>query len=177
VARAYDAVVTVELASRDPVSLHAASIGEAWLAVAGLILDEGGDSAYDGLPVREIAHVTLVVAHPDPEDEIIARLAEPERLAWMHANFTDRSRVAALGGAVAGDQADRRSLGGQRPGHREADAPAAPGDQRPASTQAQIHISRDPRDQLGAGSSPRSAALARRWASFRLTPRACGGRR
>jgi thymidylate synthase len=99
VAAAYDAVVTVELARDDPISLHAASIGEAWLAVAGRILADGSESAYDGLPVREIAHVTLVVAHPDPEDEIIARLAEPERLAWMHANFTDRSRVAALGGA------------------------------------------------------------------------------
>jgi thymidylate synthase len=38
-------------------------------------------------------------AHPDPNDEIIARHAEPERLAWMHANFVDYSRVAALGDA------------------------------------------------------------------------------
>jgi len=67
--------------------------------VAGRILADGVDGAYDGLPVREIAHVTLAVEHPDPEDEIIARLAEPERLAWMHANFTDRSAVAELGGA------------------------------------------------------------------------------
>jgi hypothetical protein len=28
--------------------------------------------------------VTLVVDRPDPADEIIARLADPERLAWMH---------------------------------------------------------------------------------------------
>ena len=42
---------------------------------------------------------TLAVSRPDPADEIIARLAEPERLAWMHANFTDHSAVAALGGA------------------------------------------------------------------------------
>jgi len=67
--------------------------------VAGRILADGVDSAYDGLPVREIAHVTLAVSRPDPADEIIARLAEPERLAWMHANFTDHSAVAALGGA------------------------------------------------------------------------------
>jgi len=91
--------VTVPLASDDPQVLHVASIGEAWLAVAGRILAGGVASTYDGLPVREISHVTLVVGHPDPEDEIIARLAEPERLAWMHANFTDRARVAALGGA------------------------------------------------------------------------------
>ena len=49
--------------------------------------------------MREISHVTLAVEHPDPEDEIIARLAEPERLAWMHANFTDRTPVAELGRA------------------------------------------------------------------------------
>jgi len=43
--------------------------------------------------------VTLRVERPDPDDEIIARCADPERLAWTHANFTDRSRVAELGGA------------------------------------------------------------------------------
>jgi thymidylate synthase len=79
--------------------LHAASIGEAWLGVAERILADGTDSRYDGLAVREISHVTLVVEHPDPADEIIARYAEPERLAWMHANFTDHSAVAELGGA------------------------------------------------------------------------------
>jgi thymidylate synthase len=96
---AYHAVVTIRLASDGPQTLHADTIGAAWLAVAGRILAEGIASRYDGLPVREISHVTLAVEHPDPEDEIIARQAEPERLAWMHANFTDRARVAALGGA------------------------------------------------------------------------------
>jgi thymidylate synthase len=82
-----------------PQTLPAATIGAAWLAVAGRILADGVDSAYDGLPVREIAHVTLAVSRPDPADEIIARLAERERLDWMHANFTDGSAVAELGGA------------------------------------------------------------------------------
>ena len=82
-----------------PQTLRAATIGAAWLAVAGRILADGVDSAYDGLPVREIAHVTLAVSRPDPADEIIARLAERERLDWMHANFTDGSAVAELGGA------------------------------------------------------------------------------
>jgi len=91
--------VTVRLAGDNPQTLHAATIGAAWLAVAGRILADGADSAYDGLPVREISHLTLAVAHPDPADEIIAGLADPERLAWMHANFTERSAVAALGGA------------------------------------------------------------------------------
>ena len=91
--------MTIRLAGDDPQVVEAATIGEAWLAVARRILADGIDSAYDGRPVREISHVTLCAEHPDPEDEIIARLAEPERLAWMHANFTDHSAVAELGGA------------------------------------------------------------------------------
>ena len=91
--------MTIPLAGGDPQVLHTATIGEAWLAVAGRILAVGVASAYDGLPVREISHVTLAVEHPDPADEIIARHAEPERLAWMHANFTDHATVAELGGA------------------------------------------------------------------------------
>jgi thymidylate synthase len=83
----------------DPQVLPAATIGAAWLAVAERILADGTASVYDGLPVREIAHVTLAVEHPDPDDEIIGQYAEPERLDWMHANFTDHSAVAALGGA------------------------------------------------------------------------------
>ena len=91
--------MAVRLADDGPQTLHAATIGAAWLAVAGRIMADGVASRYDGGPVREISHVTLCVERPDPDDEIIARFAEPERLAWMHANFTDWSRVAALGGA------------------------------------------------------------------------------
>jgi len=95
----YHAVVTIRLASDGPQVLHADTIGAAWLAVAGRILTQGVASRYDGLPVREISLVTLAVDRPDPADEIIARHAEPERLAWMHANFTDNAKVDALGGA------------------------------------------------------------------------------
>jgi Thymidylate synthase len=95
----YDALVRTGTARDDPQTLYAATIGAAWLAVARRILDDGVDGRYDGLPIREVSHVTLAVENPDPHDEIIARFAEPDRLAWMHANFTDRSRVAALGGA------------------------------------------------------------------------------
>ena len=91
--------MTIRLAEDEPRTLDATTIGAAWLAVAGLILSDGVDSRYDGVPVREISHVTLRVEQPDPDDEIIARFAKPERLAWMHANFTDRIRVEALGGA------------------------------------------------------------------------------
>ena len=90
--------MTIRRAGDGPRTLHAATIGAAWLAVAGRILADGVDSAYDGLPVREIAHVTLVVERPKPDDEIIGRYAEPERLDWMHANFTEHSAVAELGG-------------------------------------------------------------------------------
>jgi thymidylate synthase len=91
--------VTTRLALDDPQVLHTDTIGEAWLAVAGRILADGIGSHYDELPIREIALVTLAVSRSDPDDEIIARHAEPERLAWMHANFTDHARVAALGDA------------------------------------------------------------------------------
>jgi thymidylate synthase len=91
--------VTTQLASDGPHALHAATIGEAWLAVARRILADGIVSRYDDRPVREISLVTLNVARPDPGDEVIARHADPQRLAWMHANFTGRSPVAELGGA------------------------------------------------------------------------------
>jgi hypothetical protein len=61
---------------------HAATIGAGWLAVARLILAEGTASRYDSLPVREVSLVTLTVERPDPADEIIARHADQERLAW-----------------------------------------------------------------------------------------------
>ena len=87
------------LASNEPRILRSETIGEAWFAVAGRIVEDGVASRYGDLPIREISLVTLAVARPDPDDEIIAAYAEPERLAWMHANFTDHSRVTALGDA------------------------------------------------------------------------------
>ena len=90
--------MTIRLASDGPQTLHADTIGAAWLAVAGRILAQGVASRYDGLPVREISLVTLAVDRPDPADEIIASRAEPGRLAWMHANFAEHAKVAALAG-------------------------------------------------------------------------------
>jgi thymidylate synthase len=83
----------------EPHVLRSGTIGESWLAVAERIVAGGVPSSYDGLPIREISLISLVVARPDPGDEIIAAHAEPERLAWMHANFTDPARVAELGDA------------------------------------------------------------------------------
>jgi thymidylate synthase len=75
------------------------SLGAAWASVAGRILEEGAPSSYDGLPILELAHVVIEIAQPDPDDEFIAEHGDPERLAWMRANFTDHARVAALGDA------------------------------------------------------------------------------
>ncbi len=89
----------MRLALDEPDVVRSETIGESWLAVAGRILAGGVPSRYDGLPIREISLVTLVIMRPDPDDEIIAVHADPARLAWMHANFTDPKRVAALGDA------------------------------------------------------------------------------
>ncbi len=85
------------LASDEPYVLRSGTIGESWFAVAGRIVANGVPSRYDGLPIREISLITLLIARPDADDELIATHAEPDRLAWMHANFTDHARVADLG--------------------------------------------------------------------------------
>jgi thymidylate synthase len=82
--------------------------------VAGRIVAGGVPNLYDGLPIREISVVTLVIAHPDPDDEIIATHADPERLAWMHSNFTDHARVPGLGDA---DSYATRLFDYERSGH------------------------------------------------------------
>jgi thymidylate synthase len=82
-----------------PQIIAADSIGQAWLRVAGRILADGAPATYDGLPMVELAHVTLDVATPSSDDAIISRHGDPERLAWMRANFRDYARVAALGDA------------------------------------------------------------------------------
>ena len=80
-------------------TIAAPTLGEAWLGVARLILANGADGSFDGLPLLEVPLVTLDVAQPDPDDAIIAVHASPDWLAWMRANFTDHSRVAELGDA------------------------------------------------------------------------------
>jgi thymidylate synthase len=81
------------------VRLRTNGIGDAWLAVAGRILADGAPSEWTGTPMRELRRVTLEVDAPDPADPVVARFADPERLAWMHANFTEHARVPALGDA------------------------------------------------------------------------------
>jgi thymidylate synthase len=80
-----------------PVRIEAMTLGEAWIAIAAAILKGGVVGSWEGLPIVEVFRVTLDVHSPTVEDPIIAQHGDPERLAWMHANFTDHSRVAELG--------------------------------------------------------------------------------
>ena len=80
-------------------TLAAASIGDAWLQVANLILTRGTPSSFGGLPLLECDLVTLDVQYPNPDDPIIAQHASREWLEWMRSNFTDYRRVRELGDA------------------------------------------------------------------------------
>ena len=75
------------------------TLGEGWLEVSRRILEEGADTSYDGQATKELALVTLSVSSPDPDDELIASLADPEWLDWMRRNFTEPADVPELGGA------------------------------------------------------------------------------
>jgi thymidylate synthase len=75
------------------------TLGEGWLEVSRRILEAGADATYDGQVTKELSLVTLAVAGPDPEDELIASLADPDWLDWMRRNFTEPDDVAELGGA------------------------------------------------------------------------------
>ena len=79
--------------------IETGTLGEAWLETSRWILGQGADARYDGLVTRELANLTLTVSEPDEHDSLIASLADPEWLQWMHANFTRPDDVAELGGA------------------------------------------------------------------------------
>jgi thymidylate synthase len=82
-----------------PARIEETTLGEAWLAVAAAILTSGVVGSWEGLPIVEVFRATLDVHSPRVDDPIIAQHGGPERLAWMHGNFTDRSQVAELGDA------------------------------------------------------------------------------
>ncbi len=81
-------------------TVSAETVGQVWLDIARLILSKGRPGRWSGAPLREVLQVTLDVARPASEDPLIARYANPERLARKHANFADPARIAEL------DQAD-----------------------------------------------------------------------
>jgi len=82
-----------------PVRIESMTLGEAWIAIASAILAVGVAGSWEGLPIVEVFRATLDVQSPRVDDPIIAHHGDPERLAWMRANFTDYSRVAELGEA------------------------------------------------------------------------------
>jgi len=81
------------------VRIESMTLGEAWMSIAAAILKGGVVGNWEGLPIVEVFRATLDVSSPRMDDPIIAQHGDPERLAWMHANFTDHSRVAELGDA------------------------------------------------------------------------------
>ena len=80
-------------------TIESRTLGEGWLEVSRRILEHGGDATYDGQVTKELSLVTLTVTAPDPADELIASLADPDWLEWMRRNFTEPDDVAELGGA------------------------------------------------------------------------------
>src|SRR5579859_5142001 len=79
--------------------IESLTLGGAWMAIAASILRDGVEGSWEGLPMVEVLRATIEVRSPRVDDPIIARHGDPERLAWMHANFADHSRVAELGDA------------------------------------------------------------------------------
>jgi thymidylate synthase len=77
------------------------TLGEAWLAVSHAIFEQGSDARYDGLATKELAHVSVVVTAPDPDDGLIVELGDPEWSDWMRRNFGDPAPVPELGGAAS----------------------------------------------------------------------------
>src|ERR1700724_4505846 len=82
-----------------PVRIEVMTLGEAWIAIAAAILTRGVVGSWEGLPIVEVFRATLDVSSPSVDDPIIAQHGDPERLAWIHANFTEHSQVAEVGGA------------------------------------------------------------------------------
>jgi hypothetical protein len=77
----------MQLAFDESSVLRSRTIGESRFAVAGRIVASGLPSLYHGLPIRELSLVTLAVARPDPDDEIIAAHANPERFGLDARQF------------------------------------------------------------------------------------------
>jgi thymidylate synthase len=81
------------------VVVESSTLGAGWLDVTRAVLRAGALASYDGQRTRELALLTLVVERPSSADETIARLGDPEWLAWMHENFFVHKDVPELGDA------------------------------------------------------------------------------
>ena len=80
-------------------AVDATTLGECWLRTSAAILEHGSAATYDGLAIKELAHMSLSVTGPDSEDELIARLGDPAWSQWMHDNFFSPENVPELGNA------------------------------------------------------------------------------
>jgi thymidylate synthase len=81
------------------IAFTSSTIGEGWIAIARVIMESGVASTYNGLSMREVLMAMITVNDPKPTDNIVERFADPERLAWMRANFVDFREVRELGNA------------------------------------------------------------------------------
>jgi thymidylate synthase len=79
--------------------VEAPTLGEGWLRTSRAILEHGSLQRYDGQVTRELARLTLTVERPAADDPLIAKLGDPEWLAWMHENFFVEKEVPELGDA------------------------------------------------------------------------------
>ena len=79
--------------------IEATTLGEAWMAISAAILTSGVEGSWEGVPIVEMFRATIDVHSPRVDDPMIAQHGDPDRMAWMHANFTDHSRVPELGDA------------------------------------------------------------------------------
>jgi len=79
--------------------IEATTLGEGWMAISAAILTHGVEGRWEGMPIVEVFRATLDVHSPKVDDPIIAQHGDPERMAWMHANFTNHSQVPELGDA------------------------------------------------------------------------------
>ncbi|MGA3215522.1 MAG: thymidylate synthase [Acidimicrobiales bacterium] len=77
------------------------SLGRGWLEATRTILAEGHKASYAGSPILEVGLMDLVIEDVSESDGLIERLGDPERISWMHKNFTDCSSVDELGGAAS----------------------------------------------------------------------------
>jgi thymidylate synthase len=87
------------MTSQTMTTIESRTIGEAWIAVARVIMETGVVTTYDALAVREVLMISLSVREPSTSDDILERFADRERLAWMRANFVNFNAVRELGDA------------------------------------------------------------------------------
>ncbi len=80
-------------------TIESPTLGEAWLAVSRMILEQGKSAVWGDSPTRELTLVTLIAEAPTSQDPVIRELGDPAWLDWMHRNFFAAGEVPELGRA------------------------------------------------------------------------------